>query len=738
MDGRKRARDERPNFLPPERAKRQQVTKYRKEYHTLHFPELVYKRILPNEYQHYALDEHEDTIRLLRLHQGSPGDSIQCSFEVVSLAEGAQRQPYEALSYYWGTDEPANEIWIRDLENKVLRGPRTLVNLINTVKPQRFNIRDNLYAALKEFRDTERDIFLWVDALCIDQDNEEEKNQQVSKMARIYSSAYRVLIWLGAGRPICEEAMDFIGDVIQLAKLDTIIQDEQSVEKWSSLVELLRCSWFSRRWVVQELALARDATLHYSTKSVFWTYFADAVALFVDKIDEIRGLFRKPLRFNYNPDYLGDVTALGANILVNVTRNSFRKTSLSTGHLHLEPLSGLEALMSNLLSFEASDPRDTVYALLSIVNDNLGEDFVPQLGSTPFVPRIYPNYTNSAIEVYRDFTRFCVQQSHFVDIICRHWAPVGRRRSATLEPVRLKRRKKAKQNIIASIPSWVPVLTGSPFGDPEDALNGRSNGDSFVGHPDRKCYSASKYRRAEVLFEDVALREPPDPPSPGTESLIIDGIARTPAEKVKINHAFYMYIKGFKVDQIANVSSRIAGGLLLRECLTMGDWSEPDGQSNNDVPDKLWRTLVADRGPNGDNPPNWYQRACLECFAASTTSGDIDTGALIADYRSPSHVVQFLKRVRSVVWNRVFVTSKSGQLFGLAPQGTQVGDYLCILFGCSVPVVLRKCKTIHRDSFDQYKPETYEFIGETYINGLMDGEAFDTRTPGITETFKLK
>ena len=192
-----------------------------------------------------------------------------------------------------------------------------------------------------------------------------------------------------------------------------------------------------------------------------------------------------------------------------------------------------------------------------------------------------------------------------------------------------------------------------------------------------------------------------------------------------------MNIKGFKVDIIDNVSSRIAGGLLLREWLTMSGWKMPDEESNDEVPDKLWRTLVADRGPNGDNPPNWYQRACSECyFGLSTTSGDIDTGALIANPKTPFNVVQYLKRVKSIVWNRVFVTSEKDR-FGLAPQGTQKGDFLCILYGCSVPVILRE----HRAEDDTLMH--YQLIGETYIYELMDGEALEIADRSPDEIFKL-
>jgi hypothetical protein len=58
-------------------------------------------------------------------------------------------------------------------------------------------------------------------------------------------------------------------------------------------------------------------------------------------------------------------------------------------------------------------------------------------------------------------------------------------------------------------------------------------------------------------------------------------------------------------------------------------------------------------------------------------------------------------------------------MLGLGPERLEKRDIICILYGCSVPVALRKM-------VDQESQETYyEFIGECYVHGIMDGEAFD-------------
>jgi hypothetical protein len=111
---------------------------------------------------------------------------------------------------------------------------------------------------------------------------------------------------------------------------------------------------------------------------------------------------------------------------------------------------------------------------------------------------------------------------------------------------------------------------------------------------------------------------------------------------------------------------------------------------------------------------------------------------------TPTTMVTFLKRVQRVVWNRKFFRSRGGvyqdereQLFGLAPTKSQVGDLIVILFGCSVPVILREFHI--RD--DYY----FELVGEAYVHGMMDGEAFSREKPEYpynefeaTRTFQIR
>ena len=200
-------------------------------------------------------------------------------------------------------------------------------------------------------------------------------------------------------------------------------------------------------------------------------------------------------------------------------------------------------------------------------------------------------------------------------------------------------------------------------------------------------------------------------------------------------NAFFMFVTGIHLDTVSEVSARIAAGVLTQECLEMGGWKGRD-ELQEGIPDELWQTLVAGRGPQGGQPPPFYKRACLGCFELANPSGDIgdiNMASLIAKPKTPSILKVFLKRVQSIVWNRRFLRSDRRNLFGLGPKGTRVKDLICILYGCSVPVILRA----------QHDPQSlevthYEVVGECFIYGMMDGEAVaNINHQNDTREFKL-
>ena len=319
-------------------------------------------------------------------------------------------------------------------------------------------------------------------------------------------------------------------------------------------------------------------------------------------------------------------------------------------------------------------------------------------------------------EVCKDFIEFTINQSKSLDMLCRPWAPDKEDR-----PVEDK----------DDLPSWVCPLSLSPFRPRHDGNYGRVNADLLVGMPDERgeTYNASATTKPEYFkFKDRNL-----------------------------------LLHGFILDTIEEVRTEAIEGNVPHDWLDLGGWKN----LHSEPPESFWRTLVADRDENGRNPPSYYQRACQYAFTQRVTGGSLNTERLIANDKSKI-MTKYLKRVQAVVWMRKLIKTKpqtdreAGRL-GLAPQRAQVGDKICVLRGCSVPVVLRyigrsatqptkeQAENKEPPDFGQpiirrftsaraqntgikfEKSGPYRLIGECYVHGVMDGEAFKIR-----DEYKLK
>jgi hypothetical protein len=497
--------------------------------------------------------------------------------------------------------------------------------------------------------------------------------------------------------------------------------------------------------VIQEVALAKEASLHCGNKSLHWGDFADAVMIFVWNFDEINALTRDAQSSN-TLEPLGNIRT-GAYALVRVINNYLRKSAHG-----VERLATLEVLVSILFSFKASEPRDTVYAVLSLARDTIEGD--PSLQLDDDISTIKPDYNKPIIEVFKEFIDFAIRTSESLDIICRHWAPVPKKKDpeASLEESAFHRVKRRRTDFTLrdEYPSWIPPVSGSPYGTPMEALTGRKHGDNFVGTSDRRTYNATPgtspiWRFRKIL--DHLTADDSGAPSPFIVNEVSNPLRiiveqpsarhnEPPTACTWDNHALLtkpwwsMYVTGFRLDVIKHPGSRVARGVIPRECLELTGWQWPEHHDDVDIPeipDEIWRTMVADRGPDGDNPPIFYQRACQKCLAQSI-NGDIEIMKLMETIKDVM-VIDFLKRVEKVTWNRKFLRSEGRaysrrgnlvpkKLFGLAPPRAEKDDIICILLGCSVPVILR----------EHHRPMHYfEFIGEAYIYGMMSGEALGGR-----------
>jgi hypothetical protein len=621
-------------------------------------------------------------IRLLKLH-GGDGQDINATLIVRNGQE-----KYEALSYTWGTEEATSVIQIYAGE-----------------EIYKVNITPSLASALRQLRLPRGPRLLWIDQLCINQSDHSEKTSQVPNMASIYNEAFNVCVWLGDDtKNNAETALRFVKRILDLDEFERLVESAEFAEDWKALFDLMTRPWFSRRWVIQEIALAKRATIYCGqAPAVKWRDFANAVALFGSRHRQISGVLRASSAFHNAPDILGDVTALGAHRLVQESSNLFRKSDDGKIQEHLLPL---ETLVSTLSPFEATEPHDTIYAVLSLAEDTGAKFSVkpaaapapepePPVDDEPETPldlnatqraqaektikvlrrvkdEAYPvDYNKTFFEACKDFLSFTIRNSRSLDMICRPWAP----------------------DTGEEFPSWIRTLSGVAFRAGFNKIHSRVNADTLVGLP---ATGKRKYNAARNFPLGSSWR-----------------LGKAPQDKS-------LFVKGFVLDSIKVKKVFAQQGNVPQEWLEMAGWKDTSASL---PPDAFWRTLVADRGHDGGNPPLYWQLACKQAYAQRPTDDDLNTEKLMTINSRPKAVaekvvVEYLHRVQAVVWMRRLMLTTEQKILGLVPAKAKKNDLICILAGCSVPVVLRKVDG------DKLKGEVfYTLIGECYVHGMMDGEA---------------
>jgi hypothetical protein len=347
-------------------------------------------------------------------------------------------------------------------------------------------------------------------------------------MAHIYTGAKLVYVWLGDAidaehRGDSQAAFKFMKEqVLDLKNFDNLVKNQEQHEDWNNMVDLLKREWFSRRWVVQEIALANDAKILCGKPEIKWTDFADAVSLFNDAEAEkqiiSKAIMRKHEEYKYRPRHFGYVSALGATRLVETTDNLFRRRADN----ERVALLSLEQLVCNFTSFNASEPRDTIYAVLAIAEDTMArtshanmrkmvasftdriqQKFVEQLSRKISARSYYVNYDQPVSDVFVDFVDFAISQAdetRALDIICRPWAPLPKSVDEDLDPENdpwrtiYNKDESRRDDKLGrdSLPSWIPSVASVAYElEPKRKCMVRKNADTLVGLPGDRNYTAA-------------------------------------------------------------------------------------------------------------------------------------------------------------------------------------------------------------------------------------------------------
>lgn len=713
---------------------------------------------------------------------------------------------YEALSWCWGAGDP-NYIILINVQEK------------GRDKLYKLRVREQLALALKYLRHADRSRTLWIDAICINQDDPSERNHQVQMMSRIYTRAQEVCIWLGDSDSDSRVAIPFIKEeIIKLHKFDHLCSDKRYTEKWKALMMLMQREWFSRRWVVQEIALADKATIYCGRESMEWAQFAVAVELFVEvesATHRLSEIMQKDVKFQHVPGWFEYVSDLGASLLVQATGKVFRarrspldkedtpgdkksevlqervRVNQTIDPLDRKSLLSLEYLVSTFFIFGASEPRDAVYAMLALSRDaaplasssthtHKDDTRLMMMTCEPFLEEkpFTVDYRRPYSEVCKDFVSFAIDRrrkldpSQALDVLCRPWAlkppesgekskrlkgdpGKGKKRDSTPRKeerhwkIRERDEKDPEHKYLEGVwkpdprpmekywkeseVSWdkskkagevssdwtrkqrqyfpfrkvkVDKKEGTGAKESTGEVEKTDTGESLEPEEDMELPSwVAQRSRAPIRLDfspgiqvRITVRSNADPlvgsPQDGHRNY---SAAQTRPPKLlqfrrrpSLKH-YSLFLNGFILDEVEEVRDASQGGNIPSSWLDLAGWTN----TTKNPPSEFWRTLVADRGRDNRNPPYYYATACREsAVKGGIKSGRIDTAALINNERN-SIVAEFCRRVHAVIWNRRLFKTRRGKL-GLAID-VEKGDKVSILYGCTVPVVLRQHSKTRED-----------------------------------------
>ncbi|KAF7875079.1 hypothetical protein EAF04_002251 [Stromatinia cepivora] len=279
-------------------------------------------------------------IRCLILQPLSSGAPIQCTVETISLLSNPE---YEALSYVWGDASIQRTITFNEVP---------------------FSVTQNLAIALHHLRLPDKPRRLWVDALCINQSDVQERNEQVGLMGEIYSMAKPVLIWLGESFEGSDEAFISMSKIAVTGETGNEITEEVSQTMFSFYIQLVEKEWFTRLWTIQELVLANQDPLvgcgfTWTTWSLLLKAWEKVAMIEFTKM----GMIMKEAGLeNKNENKTTDASSVRTSaIRIDLLGNLRTAVANKQGE-------DLRDLLLNTISSKATEPRDRIYALLGMMH----------------------------------------------------------------------------------------------------------------------------------------------------------------------------------------------------------------------------------------------------------------------------------------------------------------------------------------------------------------------------------
>jgi hypothetical protein len=650
-----------------------------------------------------SLDKELSQIRLITLHASPNFDSpIECSLSHVNLDEVPE---YQALSYVWGDPNVCEDIFVN-----------------GTTLPA----TTNLVAALRQIRYATKPLVLWADAICINQNDVNERNHQVKLMALIYKRASRVISWLGPPADDSDLAIEYIakmaeeigkvkgyivinGDYYPIDPSDDGTSWVNRVSEYfrardvehralSALESFLERPYWNRLWVLQEMILATELVFLCGSQRLAWEW----LGLVASEVQAFSNLSPSSLKMRLMAQQWGPAVA------VQTSRDSSKaklgeNPEFDYGINPTQEIGGLPIEITAVFNQKATDPRDFVYGISAIIDLGIPVD-----------------YSLSTYVVFRETAMKLVLRRRSAVFLLMAFSGIGCRRPSFCS---------------SSIPclSWVPDLAAPNF----EPLQGiwycldeyhcsRESELSFHVSPDQGFL-----RIKGIIWDSVTICLPKfkassnqNNPARLLQRLISEyGENPYPSDMPILQVLFRLLLLDREyrgrvgrldssTSSFLDLSSSFIALVLFWEGYRLDP--SPSEYDAEEIKTPLDRAQVMREFWGGTPEPHQDLWRRIELFSFRLTA-------------YPFPAAEIFLRSTTRFRNTRYVFQTSNRYLGLGPPLMQEGDLICILSGCSVPFILR------------VEGSHYLLVGPCFVMGIMDGEAVpDLKAfENLLETFEI-
>ncbi|KAF5557526.1 het-6-heterokaryon incompatibility [Fusarium mexicanum] len=600
--------------------------------------------------------------RLLQILSDGGQDILRCRMFDADLAT-QKTPPYIALSYTWHEESL----------------PKTFRPVL--INDKYLNISLNLWNFLQNYRETVGERIIWIDQICINQDDTDECVQQIGQMCEIYQHASMDIFWIGEQGENAEAVLDLLSSLNRLETyflesdgsrpgmsallnpvfMRTVGLPEHDNPIWGSLMQFISRTAFQRAWIIQEVAVSRKTAIFCGLLMLPFDVVGRAATFLVESS------WIKVFHEIYS-------VSGAAGFITGMMNCRVR-------HQEGEHQS-LDLLLASTRRFKATKPVDKIFALINLAESGRKEALPPALR---------PDYRKSVVEVFRDVTLHLIRQGS-LDIL------------SGVEDVKFRQ--------IQQLPSWVPDYSVHQVA-------------SILCMPPRPGWFTLY---AAAVGRDVRVQHSPSNPNILTLSAYrVDAISKIgPAAEESIYgtlekwasmvdfSAPYPIINGKSVSMTDAFWRTLVGNI------GFGASSYPVSQ------DWLYKFTAFALQARWElqqqvSISSDTQRVAVE--SPSLTPGIDSILDLLKDDDQMDHQMEeavdedadlYQSTMHHISWYRRLFLTEGGYL-GVAHPSCQPGDEVVLFSGGRVPFVVRRgsaeCKSI---------------VGEAYVHGIMDGELLDS------------